>query len=137
MRYAYIENGSIKEGPKSLPKAWKNISGFNLQTNEQLRSFGWLPWRLVEVTSPGNDWIMTQPTIQITDTEIIETQTYRQKTQSEIEQEQNQITENNKAARAVAYKEESDPLFFKSQRGEATVEEWLAKVQEIRGRYPT
>ena len=38
--------------------------------------------------------------------------------------------------RAKAYRAESDPLFFKFQRGEATKEEWLAKVSEIKSRYP-
>jgi len=38
--------------------------------------------------------------------------------------------------RAVAYAAEADPLFFKAQRGEATVKEWEAKVEEIRQRYP-
>lgn len=40
------------------------------------------------------------------------------------------------AARAAAYVAESDPLFFKAQRGEATQEEWLAKVAEIKVRFP-
>jgi hypothetical protein len=39
-------------------------------------------------------------------------------------------------ARAAAYTTEADPLFFKAQRGEATIEEWQAKVAEIRSRYP-
>lgn len=38
--------------------------------------------------------------------------------------------------RASAYKKESDPLFFKAQRGESTIEEWLAKVAEIKSRFP-
>lgn len=38
--------------------------------------------------------------------------------------------------RAEAYRNESDPLFFKAQRGEATHEEWLDKVNEIKTRYP-
>jgi hypothetical protein len=38
--------------------------------------------------------------------------------------------------RATAYTNEADPLFFKAQRGEATIEEWQAKVAEIRSRYP-
>jgi hypothetical protein len=38
--------------------------------------------------------------------------------------------------RATAYRVESDPLFFMSQRGEATVEEWQAKVAEIKARFP-
>lgn len=38
--------------------------------------------------------------------------------------------------RKVAYQEEADPLFFKAQRGEATMEEWTAKIAEIKARYP-
>jgi hypothetical protein len=38
--------------------------------------------------------------------------------------------------RAKAYAVESDPLFFKAQRGEATQEEWLAKIAEIKQRFP-
>ena len=38
--------------------------------------------------------------------------------------------------RASAYTAEADPLFFKAQRGEATIEEWQAKVAEIRSCYP-
>lgn len=38
--------------------------------------------------------------------------------------------------RASAYRFEADPLFFKVQRGEATIAEWEAKVAEIRARYP-
>jgi hypothetical protein len=40
------------------------------------------------------------------------------------------------ANRKLAYEAEADPLFFMSQRGEATVEEWQAKVAEIKARYP-
>jgi hypothetical protein len=40
------------------------------------------------------------------------------------------------AARATAYALEADPLFFMSQRGEATLEEWQAKVAEIKARFP-
>lgn len=40
------------------------------------------------------------------------------------------------AARRSAYVSEADPLFFMSQRGEATEAEWLAKIDEIKARYP-
>lgn len=32
------------------------------------------------------------------------------------------------------YQEEADPLFFKWQRGEATQQEWLDKIEEIKNR---
>ncbi len=38
--------------------------------------------------------------------------------------------------RASAYAAEADPLFFKAQRGEATTDEWTAKVAEIKARFP-
>ena len=39
-------------------------------------------------------------------------------------------------SRAAAYAAEADPLFFKAQRGEATTDEWTAKVAEIKARFP-
>jgi hypothetical protein len=50
--------------------------------------------------------------------------------------EKNEATAEAKEQRAVAYREEADPLFFGWQRGEKTEEEWLDKVAEIRARYP-
>lgn len=46
---------------------------------------------------------------------------------------ENILASNNRAA---AYREESDPLFFKYQRGEVSQQEWLDKVNEIKQRYP-
>jgi hypothetical protein len=37
--------------------------------------------------------------------------------------------------RADAYRNESDPLFFKAQRGEIEQQVWLDKVAEIKNRY--
>lgn len=44
--------------------------------------------------------------------------------------------EQQQAARAAAYRAEADPLFFMSQRGEATEQEWLDKVAEIKALFP-
>jgi hypothetical protein len=38
--------------------------------------------------------------------------------------------------RAAAYAAEADPLFFKAQRGEASMDDWTAAVEAIRARYP-
>ena len=48
----------------------------------------------------------------------------------------NDLPKFRKQQRAAAYAQEADPLFFKAQRGEATMDEWNAKVAEIRARYP-
>lgn len=44
--------------------------------------------------------------------------------------------EHQEQLRRWAYQQEADPLFFKWQAGEGTEEEWKAKRQEIRDRYP-
>ena len=40
------------------------------------------------------------------------------------------------AARHKLYVSEADPLFFKWQRGDATQQDWLDKVAEIKAQYP-
>lgn len=40
-----------------------------------------------------------------------------------------------KYQRSEAYRLESHPIFFKAQRGEATMKKWIAKVAEIKERY--
>jgi hypothetical protein len=39
-------------------------------------------------------------------------------------------------ARAQAYRETSDPIFFQYQRGDATEAEWLAAVQAVKDSHP-
>ena len=48
--------------------------------------------------------------------------------------EENRII-TNIALRDEAYRIESDPIFFKWQRGEKTKQDWLDKVTEIKSRY--
>lgn len=47
-----------------------------------------------------------------------------------------QFNAEQKKKRHAAYIAESDPIFFKSQRGEATNQEWLDKIAEIDARFP-
>jgi hypothetical protein len=101
-----------------------------------LIKLGWLPYKFIEV-QPGPDMIQAPSTVEIKATEIIETQVFRPKTQAEKDDENQSRIEGNRQARANAYREQSDPLFFKAQRGESTTEEWLAKVNEIKQRFPT
>ena len=41
-----------------------------------------------------------------------------------------------KQQRQLAYTQESDPLFFKAQRNEISLSDWIAKIEEIKARYP-
>lgn len=57
-------------------------------------------------------------------------------TPEEVAQKVAEAKAQQEAARRAAYIAEADPLFFMSQRGEATTTEWEAKVAEIKARYP-
>lgn len=62
-------------------------------------------------------------------------------TPEEVEEIQKSLSsfptlEEQKINRKTDYIMEADPLFFKYQAGEVTKEEWLAKREEIRQRYP-
>lgn len=48
MNYCFVENNVIVEGPRGLPRSWRNISGLNLLSNDDLRALGWLPVRIDE-----------------------------------------------------------------------------------------
>jgi len=59
------------------------------------------------------------------------------KTKEQVETEKKeaelQQVENN---RRNAYRNESDPLYLKWQRNEATEQEWLDNIEEIKERFP-
>lgn len=62
--------------------------------------------------------------------------TVRDLTAEELATRRAEEIEQIRAARAAAYAAQTDALFFKAQRGEATMGEWSAKVEEIRQQYP-
>lgn len=38
--------------------------------------------------------------------------------------------------RKRAYQNEADPIYFQVQRGDATNDEWLSKIEEIKNKFP-
>jgi len=46
-----------------------------------------------------------------------------------------EIDKGYESIRAFLYKEITDPMYFKVQRGEMTNEEWLSAIQEIKDKY--
>jgi hypothetical protein len=71
--------------------------------------------------------------IQLTTEEIAQAQAQAQQA---AQAEAQWKIDNASQLRQQAYIAEADALFFKAQRGEATMEEWQAKVAEIKARFP-
>lgn len=84
---------------------------------------------------PGAEWVLRGDELEWLD------QTQTRPTDAEIDAEVARLTVLEPARiatenRRAAYIAEADPLFFKAQRGEATLDEWQAKVAEIKARFP-
>jgi hypothetical protein len=84
---------------------------------------------------PGAEWVLRGDELEWLDAN------QSQPSDAEIEAEVARLTALEPARiatenRRAAYITEADPLFFKAQRGEATMEEWQAKVAEIKARFP-
>lgn len=84
---------------------------------------------------PGAQWVLRGDELEWLDAN------QTQPSDAEIEAEVARLTALEPARiatenRRAAYIAEADPLFFKAQRGEATMDEWQAKVAEIKTRFP-
>ena len=84
---------------------------------------------------PGAEWVLRGDELEWLDAN------QTQPSDAEIEAEVARLTALEPARiatenRRAAYIAESDPLFFKWQAGETTQEEWQAKRNEIKARYP-
>jgi hypothetical protein len=137
--YIKLNNGNIDKYPYSLAElvADNPNTSFPAEiTNKCAEEFGVYP--VVPAEYPNVDY--TKTVIEETPNFIngVWYQDYKvvDATEEEITYRVNELNGLAEQNRANAYKKESDPLFFKWQRGEATEQEWLSKIQEIKQRYP-
>lgn len=121
----------------SIAELRREVSFSANPTDAFLAEFNVYP--LSQVESPAYD-PMTQNLAEGVatqqDGQWVQTWVVTQASAEEVAQRQAQRAAQIQVQRAEAYRAESDPLFFKSQRGEATQQEWLDKVAEIKARYP-
>jgi len=73
----------------------------------------------------GLDWLDKSPKPTEAELEALWPEVEYQRAYAAVEQ-----------ARAVAYRETSDPIFFQYQRGDATEQEWLDAVQAVKDAHP-
>lgn len=93
MDYIQVENGEVSGYPRPLPQNWADVSNFYLLDDERLRQYGWYPIRFAPATKTENDVVIGQNFV-IEETEVVQYEQIRPKTQEEIEQETNQLWEN-------------------------------------------
>ena len=138
--YALIENGQVKQYPYGadvLRRDNPQTSFPKSPTDNLLESFNVYP---VKTTAqPAYDPLtqnMAEGDPALQSGEWVQVWSVTEATAEEAAQRQADHAEQVRQQRAQAYREESDPLFFKAQRNEAAMSDWLAKVDEIKARYP-
>ena len=137
---ALIQNNAVINYPYSFGQLKQDNPQTSFPANptdELLASYGVLP--VTQVGIPAYDSAVQrieEGVPALVDGAWTQTWNVIALTAEEVAQQQADRAAQAQAQRAEAYRTESDPLFFKSQRGEATQQEWLDKVAEIKARYP-
>lgn len=99
---------------------------------DTLAEYGVYPVKPSEQPVPGSfEVVEATGFLQLEDGSWTQAWHVRPMTSEELARKSNQEDEQ----RRYAYQQEADPLFFKWQRNEATKEEWLSKIAEIKLRF--
>lgn len=138
--HALIEDGGIKKYPYTIGNLRKDNphTSFPRRPSDEMLA-EWSVYVVARADRPEVDPItqnLAEGTPVFADGQWQQTWIITDATPEEIAERKEQQLQDACNQRAAAYTQESDPLFFKWQAGEGNEQEWLAKREEIRLRYP-
>jgi hypothetical protein len=82
-KYCYIKDGVIESEPQELPNNFENVENFNLLNDQELKTYGWLPYEEISDNKP----VIISHDYQILKNKVICYIQTRDKTQDEIDSE--------------------------------------------------
>jgi hypothetical protein len=129
--YIKLKNGVVDKYPYSINDL--RIDNSNTSFPSEMSDERLAEWEVYPVKTFDSPTITYKQNL-VEDTPILVNGEWKQ-VWNVINKSQEEIDALEKSFRAEAYREESDPIFFKWQRGEATEQDWLDKVAEIKARY--
>jgi hypothetical protein len=138
--YALIVNDKIERYPYSLGEYSQDNPQVSLPseiTTQLLTELGLIS--VSETPAPNHDPVtqyLKEGTPQKRSGVWCQVWSVQDRPQDEIDEIRRNKLESVVQQRARAYRNEADPIFFKAQRGEATMEEWQSKIEEIKTKYP-
>lgn len=131
MKYILVENNEIKSYPRELPVCWRNVSNFNVLDDQTLLEFGWYPYRFVPADLDVDKIVDGSYTV-IEQTEVVEYQTARNKTQDEIDSEIENLWSNIRSQRNIFLNESDWTQISDSPLSEEKKDEWKIYRQQLR-----
>lgn len=137
--HALVKNNSVVKYPYTIGMLRKdnpNTSFPKRPTNDLLSEWGLEVVTKVDRPDVDHTKNVSEELPTLVDGEWVQTWVVTDATTEEIAERLEQMKAQAEAQRAEAYKTESDPIFFKWQRGSATEQEWLDAVAAIKQRFP-
>jgi hypothetical protein len=137
--YLKLNNGIIENYPYSIGDLRRDNPQTSFPaspTDTLLAEWGMYPVTAVEKPSADYTKNVTELDPVLTNGKWVQTWEVTNASAEEIAERKAELNAQADRNRINAYREESDPIFFKWQRGEATEQEWLDKIAEIKARYP-
>ena len=136
--YALIVNAKVKKYPYSMAELRADNPQTSFPDNpskKMLESFGVFEVKETPRPSVGFDKDVEE-TNPVFDGFWKQCWAVIDASQEKIKQRKDEYNQAQEHLRMYAYQQEADPLFFKAQRGEAKLEDWKSKINEIKLRYP-
>jgi hypothetical protein len=139
--YALLNSeGQIETYPYSINQLQVDNPGTSFPSPmPDERLVDWNVVIVVPVEAPPYDPItqnLTELTPQKTDGVWMQAWEVSEASPEEVAERTAEYNEQQKQNRLLAYERESDPIFFKWQRGEGTQQEWLDAVELVKQQYP-
>ena len=131
MNYCHVVDGVIKEGPRGLPKSWKNVSGLNLSTATELKSLGWLPVDHIQI-EPTSNQVRNGRTTEVMITKVKITDLVRDMTEQEIIERTASILRGIRQERDVKIADCDWTILPDSPLSESVKYDWTTYRQELR-----
>ena len=132
MNYVLIENGNLTDGPRALPMNWRNISGLKFLPEDEIFSLGWKRHRFVPYEGDMTTKVVIDSITEITDTEYIEHQQVREKTQEEKNSEDESLWFNVRSVRNQLLTESDWTQLYDSPLSVEKKTEWATYRQDLR-----
>ena len=139
MMYIKLNNGEVE----TYPYSYGQLKTDNPQTSfptdmpdDGLALWDVYPVKATQKPSVDHTQNVNEDTPKFINNEWVQVWETTPASVDEIAEREANVVAQAEQNRANAYQNESDPLFFKWQRGESTEQEWLDKIAEIKTRYP-
>ena len=127
-KYFHVEGGGIVQGPRALPRSFKNISGFHHLDGDlaTLKGHGWLPEELVGYEPfDQTTQVREGPVFEVMATKVKSVYTIRDKTKDEL-------TDDVRQHRAIEYAplgDQLDMMYHDLLDGTSTWQDHVAAVK--------